>query len=61
MTYDNDRGGNSRKTMLIKKNRAWSKLFEVLVVLGGEELGKIVEHMMNLFTDVQWLNMKKNL
>ena len=27
------------------KNRAWSKHFKVLVVWGGEQLGKIVEHI----------------
>ena len=43
MTNDNDRGGNSRKLYHIK-NRAWSKLFNVLGVWGGEELAKIVDH-----------------
>ena len=42
MTDDNDRG-DSRKLYHIK-NRAWSKLFNVLGVWGGEELAKIVDH-----------------
>ena len=35
--------GKSRKLYHIK-NRAWSKLFNVLGVWGGEELAKIVDH-----------------
>ena len=45
MTDDNDRGGGQQQeTISHKKNRAWSKLFNVLGVWGGEELAKIVDH-----------------
>ena len=48
-------GGGATAGELCKlKNRAWSKVFKILGVWGGEELVKIVEHIKGVRKKLQY-------